>query len=182
MKITTTFPGLSLLEVREKYRHLMYEQAWFDSEKFAKDKAPAGIYELRVPDEGYSKTFVQQEKLAKKGEEVAHPAVVLYAIFEHFEKTGERLLEYRWVRTNQRSSDGRLVRVGFFDSGGARVSDDGPDRSGGRLGVCLSRMIGRDMDTETMNPSEAVSRGSVEDRIAALEAFEKKVREILKID
>ena len=47
-----------------------------------------------------------------------------------------RTEEYKKVR---RDSDGRLVRVGSFDSGGVVVDSDTPDDSDDGLGVSFSR-------------------------------------------
>ena len=51
----------------------------------------------------------------------------------------EQLLSGTYDWTNTRSSDGDLVDVGGFDSGGVSVDRWFPDGSHGILGVCLSR-------------------------------------------
>lgn len=136
----------------------MFNQTWFGEEEFATEKAPHGFYELRIPEEGYSKNFSAQEKLAKKDESVVHPAILLYALFDHFEKTGERLLEYSYARTSGRASGGSLVCLGSFGSKGARVSSYRPGRSHGFLGVCFSRMTLGTLKDEPLNEAEASSR------------------------
>lgn len=67
------------------------------------------------------------------------PSEALYDFLQTYCSTQERTLENDWTWTNKRSSDGRLVRFGGCDSGGAYVDRDPPGRSHGGLGVALSR-------------------------------------------
>lgn len=55
--------------------------------------------------------------------------------------TGKRIHEHDGYWTRSRSSGGDLVRVGAFDSGGARVDGRGPGRRGDDLGVAFSRSV-----------------------------------------
>lgn len=168
MTITTTYPGLSINELRKKYPHHFWNQDWYKNEAFANEKAPVGTYELRIPEEGFNKKWKNQQELVQDGEGVAHPAVILNALFEHFENTGERLLETRYVRTGGRDSDGLLVCVGDFGSDGASVGGYSPDAVRAVLGVCLSRMIVGGVESEPVSVAEASSR-SLEDRVTRLE-------------
>lgn len=67
------------------------------------------------------------------------PSEVLYDMLVTFKKNGQRYLEDRYDWTGVRDSGGYLVRVGYVDSGGVRVSYGRPDGSYARLGVVLSR-------------------------------------------
>lgn len=180
MTITTTYPGLSINEIRKKYPHHFWNQDWYKNEAFANEKAPVGTYELRIPEEGFNKKWKNQQELVQDGEGVAHPAVILNALFEHFENTGERLLETRYVRTGGRVSDGRLVAVGSFDSDGAGVSRSSPDGVSAILGVCLSRMVVGGVESEPVSVAEASSR-SLEDRVTKLENTLEAVRKALGV-
>jgi hypothetical protein len=46
----------------------------------------------------------------------------------------------KWVWSKTRSSGGKFVDSGSFDSFGASVDGDGPGHSSGSMGVCFSRM------------------------------------------
>lgn len=70
-----------------------------------------------------------------------NPAEVLYDIAIYFQNKSERILENKYSWTYSRASDGRLVLVGRFGSGGVGVGSDGPDRSDGNLGVAFSRSL-----------------------------------------
>ncbi len=68
-----------------------------------------------------------------------NPAEVLYDIAIYFQNRGKRIMEDRYSWTSSRASDGRLVFVGEFDSGGVYVYSYRPDYSIGSLGVAFSR-------------------------------------------
>ncbi len=70
-----------------------------------------------------------------------NPAEVLYDIAIYFQNKGERILENRYSWTSSRNSDGRLVLVGLFGSGGVSVCGWEPGYSGGNLGVAFSRSL-----------------------------------------
>jgi len=57
----------------------------------------------------------------------------------YYVNTGERLLPDKYDWTQTRSSHGRLVCVGHFDSTGLRVNVGGSGDSGSGVGVCPSR-------------------------------------------
>jgi hypothetical protein len=69
------------------------------------------------------------------------PSEAVYDFIAYFKTNKERLLENMYTWTSRRGSDGRLVDVGLFDSGGARVPRDTPDDSHGILGVAFSRSL-----------------------------------------
>ena len=70
-----------------------------------------------------------------------NPAEVLYDIAIYFQNKRERILENMYTWTSRRASDGGLVSVGCFDSGGVTVSRFTPDCSFDYLGVAFSRSL-----------------------------------------
>ena len=70
-----------------------------------------------------------------------NPAEALYDIAIYFQNKGERILEKIYTWTARRGSDGELVVVGGFDSGGAGVSRHRPGGSSDHLGVAFSRSL-----------------------------------------
>lgn len=67
------------------------------------------------------------------------PAEVAYDLMLNFQNTDERLLPDVYDWTNRRISDGDLVCVGGFESGGVRVVRVRPGSSYSALGVSFSR-------------------------------------------
>lgn len=63
----------------------------------------------------------------------------LFDIAAYYKHTGNKLLEAPYAWTKSRASVGSLVSVGSADAGGAGVGRWVPGRSGGDLGVLLSR-------------------------------------------
>lgn len=133
------YTGKSILELKKENPKLFWGD-WFKDENFAKEHPKKGWYEIKLV-KAFDKTFKEQKKECPRGFEVAHPAVVLEAIFDHYKKTGKRLLSDWYVRTSWRVSSGGLVGVGPFGSGGVCVCRARPDYSGGSLGVSFSRSL-----------------------------------------
>lgn len=119
--IKINFPGLSLLEVRAQNKDLFYSPTgeWYEDEDFAKEKIPAGEWEvsLEIVLNSVNKTWNEQQELLEKGDEIPPVAVLLYAMAQHFKETGERAFEEVWVRTSSCHSDGNHVFVGFHVDG-----------------------------------------------------------------
>ena len=67
------------------------------------------------------------------------PAEALYDLVLYFQTNGEKLLPNRYICTKRRASDGKLVNVGGFGSGGVCVYSNEPDYSRGFLGTSFSR-------------------------------------------
>jgi len=109
----------------------------------------SAISEFEKSKDGIEKLMNEDwEKAAEKLEGLAitkftrqTPAEAIYDIFVYFQNKGERLLENMYTWTSRRSSDGELVLVGRFDSGGAGVYGDGPGGSDAYLGVSFSRSL-----------------------------------------
>lgn len=67
------------------------------------------------------------------------PAEVLYRLILSEKKTGKKSLPSTYTWTSKRSSYGKFVVVGYFDSDGVYVIHDAPGRTSSDLGACLSR-------------------------------------------
>lgn len=170
---TINFPGLSLNEVREKFPELFYDQSWYTNDAFAKEKAPAGIYEVSTePIEGsLNKTWEEQQSLIPSDFEVIPAAVLAYAICTHFKETGERLFENMYARMSSQDSDGFRVFLGVFVARGLYVGYwSGGDRSSS-LGLAVSRKSGA-CALESFD-SESLSLESLNARIQKLEEIIK---------
>lgn len=124
---------------------LIWSPSWIlKSDLYTKEKTRKGrwIFSKKLLEETRNKTWQEQEEILKsKGGERMNLAEVVYCLYFHEKSTGERLLENDWYWTNSRDSDGRIVLVGVFGSGGAYVRRDSPYDSRDSLGVCLSRRV-----------------------------------------
>lgn len=69
------------------------------------------------------------------------PSDVLYDFLAYFRITNKRLLEKMYTWTKARSSDSRLVDLGYFVAYGVYVSRGLPDDCNGDLGVSFSRSL-----------------------------------------
>ncbi len=67
------------------------------------------------------------------------PVEALYDILIYFQNNNERLLENKYTWTHITDSDGKRVRLGYFDSDGTGVNGNSDDDSYSTLGVLLSR-------------------------------------------
>ncbi len=179
--VTIQFPGISLLEVREQFKDCFYtkEDAWYDDQSFAKEKIPAGTYEvsLEVVARSFSKTFAEQEKLLEKGNSIPPAAVLVYALCTHFKDTGERAFENCYVRTSSVDSDGGHVGVGGFGAEGLGVGSFWGGYRGGGLGVASARKL----DTGTLESLDPIEDLSLKARVAALEHWKSGVQETIKM-
>lgn len=140
---------VNLLNLRELFNRtnpfgngaVIYNQNWYSNEDFAKQslKAGFGLPTKEVLADSTSKTWDKQQTLLLKGERRREAIEVLWDGILYYATTGKKLLEDKYDWTQTRTSDGRLVDVGAFASGGLVVDlwDPGSSRSG--LGVCPSR-------------------------------------------
>ncbi|MEK7390853.1 MAG: hypothetical protein AAB635_01810 [Patescibacteria group bacterium] len=126
--LVAVFP-MPILDIHGKVeRKLFYshdhDDAWYNTQAFAKDKGEVGWQLVRkVPiADSTNKTWNEQQALLSKDEETPKAQVVVYTIIGHFLATGERLFENIYVRCSDLDSGGRRVRVGDFDAGGLCVS------------------------------------------------------------
>lgn len=137
------YSGKSILELRDKYglrAKGFWNQSWYNDEDFAKDKAPAGLYEIDLGEHTRGQSFAEQKKGLPEGFTLVHPAILAEAILEHFAKTGERLLEHYWVRTSLNDSAGSVSCMGVFGGNGLSVFE-WSGRPYGNVGVGASRNL-----------------------------------------
>lgn len=160
---------LTLIEFREFFRKdplgkmqtVVYSfrtdaNDWYKGEKFATQageiKLGWSLVKKDVLDGSTNTTWNDQEQLLKqyeaglrrKGAKNASirrrtGAEAVYDELLYYVNTGERLLPDKYDWTQTRTSDGRLVCVGYFGSGGLFVHRDSPERSSSGIGVCPSR-------------------------------------------
>jgi len=139
--LVAIFP-LSILEIRQKVDStLFYNQSWYDTESFAKERGGACWHLiLKTPaDNSTSKIWQEQLALVGKEDEVPTAHVMVYTIIGHYLATSERLFEHIYVRTSTVASHGYRVNVGFFDSKGLYVGHDWDGTRDGCLGVSSAR-------------------------------------------
>lgn len=121
-------------------KQLLFDR-WYIIESFAKFAEEPRYRQLQIEavKDSFGKTYTEQQTLVPPGEEIPTARVVLTAMAIHFLATGERVFSDHYVRCVDETSGGRLVRVGYFARGGVYVYRAHPGRSGGDLGVVLSR-------------------------------------------
>jgi len=152
-KITTT--GLSLAELKVKYKDLFYNQSWYESEKFYTKKPEAGTYEFSFDRDLCNKTYEEQLKKLPKDFKPVHPAIITEALIIHFKETGERLLENWYVRTNTLVSGGDRVCIGYFGAEGLGVDRYWGDYQSDYIGVSAARKLDP-CSLETPDSSESL--------------------------
>jgi hypothetical protein len=134
--------SLSILDIRNKAKHLFYNQDWYNSQAFAtKEKVNLQWYLVRkdeVPN-STSKTWSQQQSLLTSDESVPRACEVVFMVMLYCLVTGKRLLANMYVRCIDLDSGGFRVNVGSFDSGGLSVSYRSGDYCYGRLGLAAAR-------------------------------------------
>ncbi len=141
--LVAVFP-LSILEVRGKVeRNLFYghEDAWYNNEKFAKERGEAAWQLVRKTpvENSTSKTWDEQQTLLGKDDETPKAQVMVYATIGHYLATGERLFENVYVRCSDLDSGGGRVSVGVFVSGGLGVGYCWVGYRGDGLGLSSAR-------------------------------------------
>lgn len=167
------YTGASIRELKEKNKELLFKQSWYEDEKFYDERPEAGEYEIVLDKNTCNKTYSEQVKELDNGNEVAHPAIVLEAVIEHYKKTGKRLLNDWYVRTSA-ISDGNLVDVGSFDAGGLGVAYYWDGRRRGNVGLSAARKL--PLNTRNLDPIEPLN---FESRLKALEDWKERVSKLL---
>ena len=127
-------------------------EAWYDKEEFATKATPSlgwGLAAKAVLPESLGKNWDKQEEVLKQWAEVngidpatvrrRTPVEVVYDTLLYYGANQESLLGDKWDWTAVRSSGGRSVDVGDFDSVGLFVGGGSRDDAGSDLGVCPSR-------------------------------------------
>ena len=139
--LVAVFP-LSILDIRGKVeRQLFYghEDAWYNKEKFAKDRGEIGWQLVRKTpvENSTSKTWNDQQVLLGETEETPPARTMVYTIIGHYLATNERLFQNIYVRTSSLDSDGSCVAVGVFVGAGLGIGYCWDDRRRG-LGLAAS--------------------------------------------
>jgi len=157
-----TLQNKSLLDLRSEFPECFYtkQDAWYDNEDFAKEKI-TGTWDVSLEPvrDSFNKTWDEQQRLLKKGDEVSPVAVLMAAMIKHKQETGKYAFNNCYVRTSSRDSGGRLVHVGSFDDAGASVAGGRPGSRFGLLGVSFSRSESCTLNSESCVPDEAFSLG-----------------------
>lgn len=115
---------LAVKEIRKLAEIDFWDSNWYRNEPFANDKVSVRWYLIRklpVP-ESCSKTYDQQTPLLTNAEVVPFACEVTYMVILYWLTHRERLLPDVYVFCQDKSSDGRRVCVGSFDSDGIDVS------------------------------------------------------------
>ena len=149
------YSGKSLLKLRKYYGvnpEGFYDNDWWLKEDFAKETPEKGKYTIVLHEDWNNMNYQEQNKKLKEvGEEWLHPAILAEAILEHYKKTGERLLEKWYSRTNRLVSYGPRVYLGRFASDGLLVAHCWDDGCGSDLGLVSSRKTYKEFNEITIN-------------------------------
>lgn len=140
---------------KKKKSKLFYRQpgdGWYKDEVFATGSVTGfgwGLAKKEVLQESLSKNWDEQEEILKKWAEENNidpqairrrtPIEVAYDTMLYYGANKESLLEGTYDWTSVRSSDGKFVHVGRFDSDGLNVDSDARDSRRSYLGVCPAR-------------------------------------------
>lgn len=144
--IEVTFPAKTAREIVDECGNkvgegkLVWDTEWYADEGFyTKEKCRPGTRLVSVEPMHKGKTNAECAELLKtEGAEMMNLAEALWFLKTLREKAGEYPAHwYTW--TSSRSSDGRLVYVGNFDSRGVYVYRWPPDSRDSSLGACSSR-------------------------------------------
>lgn len=118
--------GLSIKELVDKYGKGtggFLQHDWYLEEKFYNETQPSGEYEFNFDSPQTLKTYSQQFSTKRGGYITSHPALICEAILTHYEQTGEKLLQNRFIRTNvEYGTNGDHVIVGYFKEDGLDVT------------------------------------------------------------
>lgn len=143
MKLKHKYSGKSLNELLQEFGlgEKGFYSDWFKDKAFAKEKAPAGLYEIDFEKKLSNLTYDEQKKKLKKGYDFPRPAVLAEAILVHYKNTGKKLMNDWYSRTSLMDSDGGRVYVGYFDSDGLVVHYDWDDNRNDYIGVSVCKKI-----------------------------------------
>ena len=132
-------------DLYDKYSKYFFCVDWYKNEDFfteEKTKEGMAVIGKNIIPETLDKNYEEQDKILKElGSERRSAVEIMYDIIQYKEKTGYYLLGSRYEWSSSRSSDGRIVGVGSFDSDGVNVNSHGPDYSNDGLGVSFSQSL-----------------------------------------
>ncbi|MCL5733519.1 MAG: hypothetical protein M1334_02540 [Patescibacteria group bacterium] len=132
---------MSILDIRGKVENKLFYDAWYNNQVFAKDEGEASwqLIKKTPVDNSTDKTYQEQQALLTNNEETPTAQLMVYTIIGHYLATGERLMEYIYVRCSDMDSDGDHVSVGSFDSYGLAVGYDWNGNRSGNVGLASAR-------------------------------------------
>ena len=122
-------PALSILDIRIKRQlfHNNHDDAWYNRQRFAKDKWQVGWYLISqtAVSDSKSKNWNEQKALLQDFEIIPSARIMIYTIISHFLATGKRLFEKGYIRTSSVASCDCIshVVVGYFGSQGLNIND-----------------------------------------------------------
>jgi len=182
MKLKHHFSGSSLLELRKKYgtgKSGFYNNDWWLKEDFAKEKPPAGLYEIDFDTKLFNLTYDEQIKKLKKGWKFPHPAVLTEAVLEHYKKTGKNLMK-NWSSRTRSVSSNCSIDLGDFGLFGLCAYNNLDDVRYGRVGVSPIRKLKNVKKLKSDKPDTG-NLNDLTSRIIELEKFKEKVKKVIKI-
>lgn len=135
---------MTILEVRgkvEKKLFYSHEDAWYNNQAFANEKAELGWHLIRKTpvENSTAKNWREQQALLSKDEETPTARIMVYTMIGHFLAAGERLFEKIYVRCVDLDSDGYRVLVGDFGAKGLLVHSYWDDDRYGGIGLSAAR-------------------------------------------
>jgi len=121
--------GLSVLDIRSRVQRELFSlkaRSGYDGEEFATQRdTPNWRLVRKLPVKNSpGATWDEQQDLLAEDEETPTARIMVYTIIGHFLHVGERLFEAMYVRCSDKHTDGRRVRVGYFDIEGLGFSGD----------------------------------------------------------
>ena len=137
---------------QKKKSRVVWNQDWYNDEDFATKTTPKlgwGLVTKEVLAESKNKNWDEQQEVLEKwasdngiDPKTIHrrtPVEVAFDTITYYGANQDSLLESSYDWTSVRSSDGKFVFVGYFDSGGLRVSSAARGNRYSALGVCPAR-------------------------------------------
>lgn len=137
--ILVAYPGLSVNDVRRRYKELFGKQDWLNGEKFANIRNQIGRWILvrKTPiKNSFSKTYDEQKALLEYNENNFSACAFVYTMIGHFLSTRERLFEKCAIHTSDMSSKfGERVYVGYLGSDDLTIGNGRFDVRHGDVGL-----------------------------------------------
>ena len=137
-----TTSALTLNELWERNQDLFFQGSdrWWKDQSFANKEGKVGKLLLRTSAApgSFSKTWSEQQRLLSDGEFVPTMRDLVEGMIAYYRATGKRLFFDYWVRSQDVSSDGRRVDVGF-SSDGVGVGNYWDDDRDSDVGLAVAR-------------------------------------------
>jgi len=112
-------PGYSILQLREKFPDLFYDQSWYDDQEFAKLTEEPRERTIRIIPDSNNKTFEEQKAMLRKDEEVtkARQLAMLSVLLKRSGEKDIREMVDGWVRCEEKTTGGLRVGLDWRDGG-----------------------------------------------------------------